>query len=535
MSLARQLLLLQLVVVVVAVVVAGALAVRAADDRATEQQRRARARRSRETLAASGEVRAALRGDDPSARAAAAGGARAARVGPRVRRVHEPGRHALLAPEPGAGSAGASSARSRPAQRGRAFTETTTGTLGPSVRAVVADPRRRRASPGSSRSASCRRRSPTRCAGSCRACSRRWRSRVLVGGAALAARRAARPAPDARPRPGGAGDALRPPRRGAARDPRGRRGRRATTTACCWPTPRRGGCSGSADDAVGRADRRASSRTPRCARRCAAARRPATGLHVVGDRVLVTGQRPAERDGRADRDGDDAARPDRARGARARARHRPRHGRRAARAGARVGQRAAHGRRARRARPLRRRDRLRDAAGSASRRTRSTSCRSASAIRRSPRCCSPRRRRAASAASSSRSTATATCPADAASVRGPRDDRRQPRRQRARRARRRRGGRIDVRAARREDERGRCSQVRDDGPGIPADALGARVRGRLVARSPAPRPAARGLGLALVSTDGGAPRRHASTRPTTAARCSPCDCPRGPATRWSAR
>ena len=65
MSLARQLLLLQLVVVVVAVVVAGIAAVRAADDRATEQQRQ-RALSVAESLSVSGEVRAALRRDDPS-------------------------------------------------------------------------------------------------------------------------------------------------------------------------------------------------------------------------------------------------------------------------------------------------------------------------------------------------------------------------------------------------------------------------------------------------------------------------------------
>src|SRR5687768_13175987 len=64
MSLARQLLLLQLVVVVVAVVVAGFAAVRAADDRATQQQRE-RALSLAEALSQSGEVRAALRRDDP--------------------------------------------------------------------------------------------------------------------------------------------------------------------------------------------------------------------------------------------------------------------------------------------------------------------------------------------------------------------------------------------------------------------------------------------------------------------------------------
>ena len=50
-------------------------------------------------------------------------------------------------------------------------------------------------------------------------------------------------------------------------------------------------------------------------------------------------------------------------------------------------------------------------AGSARRRTRSTSSSSASASRRSPRCCSPRRPRAASAACTSRSTAASDLPA----------------------------------------------------------------------------------------------------------------------------
>jgi two-component system, CitB family, sensor kinase len=65
MSLARQLLLLQLAVVVIAVVVVGAVAVNTAADRAADEQRE-RVLSLGEALAASGEVRAALRGDDPS-------------------------------------------------------------------------------------------------------------------------------------------------------------------------------------------------------------------------------------------------------------------------------------------------------------------------------------------------------------------------------------------------------------------------------------------------------------------------------------
>jgi two-component system CitB family sensor kinase len=134
-SLARQILLLQLVVVVVAVVVVGVVAVRAADDRATDQQRE-RSLSIAETLAASGEVRAALRRDEPS------------RVlqplAERVRRESEVAFVVFMTP---AGVRYSHPNRARiggrfvgtiaPARAGRAFTETTTGTLGPSVRAVA--------------------------------------------------------------------------------------------------------------------------------------------------------------------------------------------------------------------------------------------------------------------------------------------------------------------------------------------------------------------------------------------------------------
>jgi two-component system, CitB family, sensor kinase len=135
MSLARQLLLLQLVVVVVAVVVAGIAAVRAADDRATEQQRE-RALSVAEALSVSGEVRAALRRDDPSQLLQP--------LAERVRRTSDLGFVVFMSPtgqryshpDP-ARIGGRFIGTIAPAQAGRAFTETATGTLGPSERAVV--------------------------------------------------------------------------------------------------------------------------------------------------------------------------------------------------------------------------------------------------------------------------------------------------------------------------------------------------------------------------------------------------------------
>ena len=134
-SLAGQILLLQLVVVVVAVVVVGVIAVRAAVDRESDQQRE-RALSLAVALSQSGEARAALRGDDPS------------RVlqplAERVRRASDvafvvfmtPSGVRYSHPEPdriGRRFVGTIA----PAQAGRAFTETATGTLGPSVRAVA--------------------------------------------------------------------------------------------------------------------------------------------------------------------------------------------------------------------------------------------------------------------------------------------------------------------------------------------------------------------------------------------------------------
>jgi two-component system, CitB family, sensor kinase len=135
MSLARQLLLLQLVVVLVAVVVAGVVAVRSAHDRATEQQRE-RVLSLAEALSVSGEVRAAMRSDDPSQRLQP--------LAERVRRASELGFVVFMSPagvryshpEP-ARIGGRFVGTIAPAQAGRAFTETTTGTLGPSIRAVA--------------------------------------------------------------------------------------------------------------------------------------------------------------------------------------------------------------------------------------------------------------------------------------------------------------------------------------------------------------------------------------------------------------
>jgi two-component system, CitB family, sensor kinase len=135
MSLARQLLLLQLVVVVVAVVVAGIAAVRAADDRATEQQRE-RALSVAEALSASGEVRAALRRDEPSQVLQP--------LAERVRRTSDLGFVVFMSPAGVRYShpdprriGGRFIGTIAPAQAGRPFTETATGTLGPSERAVV--------------------------------------------------------------------------------------------------------------------------------------------------------------------------------------------------------------------------------------------------------------------------------------------------------------------------------------------------------------------------------------------------------------
>ena len=135
MSLARQLLLLQLVVVVVAVVVAGVIAVAAADDRATEQQRE-RVLSLAQALSVTEEVRSALRSRDPS------------RVlqplAERVRRGSGLGFVVFMSPDgvryshPNPARIGGRFVGTiAPARAGRAFTETATGTLGPSVRAVA--------------------------------------------------------------------------------------------------------------------------------------------------------------------------------------------------------------------------------------------------------------------------------------------------------------------------------------------------------------------------------------------------------------
>src|SRR5919199_368502 len=135
MSLARQLLLLQLAVVLVAVAVAGAIAVRAADRRAQDDQR-VRVLSLAQTLADSGEVRGALGRRDPSAVLQP--------LAERVRRDADLGFVVFMTPEgiryshPNPARIGGRFVGTiAPARAGRAFTETTTGTLGPSVRAVA--------------------------------------------------------------------------------------------------------------------------------------------------------------------------------------------------------------------------------------------------------------------------------------------------------------------------------------------------------------------------------------------------------------
>jgi two-component system CitB family sensor kinase len=135
MSLARQLLLLQLAVVVIAVVVVGAVAVRTAADRTADDQRE-RVLSLGEALAASGEVRAALRSDDPSQVLQP--------LAERVRRTSDVGFVVFMTPDgmryshPNPERIGGRFVGTiAPARSGRAFTETTTGTLGPSVRSVV--------------------------------------------------------------------------------------------------------------------------------------------------------------------------------------------------------------------------------------------------------------------------------------------------------------------------------------------------------------------------------------------------------------
>jgi sensor histidine kinase regulating citrate/malate metabolism len=135
MSLARQLLVLQLIVVAVAVAVAGVFAVRSAQDRAGEQQRE-RVLSVAQALAASGEVRSALRRADPSAdlQPLAEEVRRRSRLGFVV--FMSPAGVRYSHPDPRR-IGGRFVGTIAPARAGRAFTETTTGTLGPSVRAVV--------------------------------------------------------------------------------------------------------------------------------------------------------------------------------------------------------------------------------------------------------------------------------------------------------------------------------------------------------------------------------------------------------------
>jgi len=135
MSLARQLLALQLVVVAVAVAIAGVVAVRAAQDRAVEQQRD-RVLSVAETLTASRDVREAMRGERPSDVLQP--------LAETVRRRSDLGFVVFLTPDgrrlshPNPERIGGRFVGTiAPARAGRSFTEETTGTLGPSVRAVA--------------------------------------------------------------------------------------------------------------------------------------------------------------------------------------------------------------------------------------------------------------------------------------------------------------------------------------------------------------------------------------------------------------
>jgi sensor histidine kinase regulating citrate/malate metabolism len=135
MSLARQLLLLQLVVIAIAVAIVGVVAVRTAQDRTGEQER-ARVLSVAESLAASGEVRSALRTAEPSAVLQP--------LAEDVRRRTGLGFVVFMTPDgiryshPNPSQIGGHFVGTiAPARAGTAFTETTTGTLGPSIRAVV--------------------------------------------------------------------------------------------------------------------------------------------------------------------------------------------------------------------------------------------------------------------------------------------------------------------------------------------------------------------------------------------------------------
>jgi len=134
-SLAHQLLALQLAIITTVIAVVGFVVVRADRDHTTDQQR-ARVLTLAESLATSGEVRAAVRSGDPTTvlqplAERVRGRADVAFVvfmSPDGRRWSHPNPSRI---------GGRFVGRIAPAQEGRSFTETTTGTLGPSIRAVV--------------------------------------------------------------------------------------------------------------------------------------------------------------------------------------------------------------------------------------------------------------------------------------------------------------------------------------------------------------------------------------------------------------
>jgi sensor histidine kinase regulating citrate/malate metabolism len=134
-SLAHQLLALQLAIITSVIAVVGFVVVRADRSHTTAQQRE-RVLTLAESLATSGEVLAAARSDDPTAI-----------LQPLAERVRTRANVAFVVfmtpdgrrwshPTPSE-IGGRFVGRIAPAQAGRSFTETTTGTLGPSIRAVV--------------------------------------------------------------------------------------------------------------------------------------------------------------------------------------------------------------------------------------------------------------------------------------------------------------------------------------------------------------------------------------------------------------
>jgi two-component system CitB family sensor kinase len=166
-SLASQMLLLQ--VAVVALAVAGAAALAWLDARRdSAESARQRALGVAETFAHTPDVLAALRAEDPAARLQPMAESVRRATGVDFVVVMRPDRMRYSHPNPSL-IGGRFIGTIEPALAGRPFTETFTGTLGPSVRAVVPVPADR--SRGWSPSASPRPRSPASSAARSRPCS----------------------------------------------------------------------------------------------------------------------------------------------------------------------------------------------------------------------------------------------------------------------------------------------------------------------------------------------------------------------------